>query len=82
MIGCMNVDEARAVCKDRSRLRSVVSASPMGKRREFVYEGQNYFFCIIRVLNVIIFALNTSMTSLIFNAVTSTMFEAHVHRHF
>ena len=26
MIRCMNVDEARVVCKDRSRWRSVVSA--------------------------------------------------------
>ena len=26
MIGCMNLDEARGVCKDRSRRHSVVSA--------------------------------------------------------
>ena len=28
MIRCMNVDEARGVCKDRSRWHSVVSAYP------------------------------------------------------
>ena len=28
IITCMNVDEARAVCKDRNRWRSVVSAYP------------------------------------------------------
>ena len=32
MIRCMNVDEARGVCKDRSRWRSVVSAYPHGKK--------------------------------------------------
>ena len=37
MIRCMNVDEARRVCKDRSRWRSVVSAYSHGKRREFMY---------------------------------------------
>ena len=38
MTRCMNVDEAKGVCKDRSRWRSVVSAyAPMGKRREFMY---------------------------------------------
>ena len=31
MIRCMNVDEARAIFKDRSRLRSVVSAYPHWK---------------------------------------------------
>ena len=35
MTRCMNVDETKGVCKDRSRCRSVVSAYPMGKRREF-----------------------------------------------
>ena len=33
MIRCINVDEARGVCKDRSRWwRSVVSAYPDGKK--------------------------------------------------
>ena len=32
MIRCMNVDEARGVCKDRSRWRSVVSAYHHGKK--------------------------------------------------
>ena len=32
MCMCMNVDEARGVCKDRSRRRSVVSADPHGKK--------------------------------------------------
>ena len=32
MIRCMNVDEARGVCKDRSRWRSVVFAYPHGKK--------------------------------------------------
>ena len=33
----MNVDEAKGVCKDRSWWRSVVSAYPHGKKREFMY---------------------------------------------
>ena len=33
----MNMDEARGVCKDRSKWRSIVSAYPVGKRREFMY---------------------------------------------
>ena len=37
MTRCMNVGEAKGVCKDRSRWRSVVSAYAMGKRREFMY---------------------------------------------
>ena len=37
MTRCMNVDEAKRVCKDRSRWRSVVSAYSHGKRREFMY---------------------------------------------
>ena len=38
MIRCMNVDEARGVCKDRSRWRSVVSAYTRGKKKhEFMY---------------------------------------------
>ena len=32
MIGCMKVDETRGVCKDRSRLRSVLSAYLHGKK--------------------------------------------------
>ena len=32
MTRCMNVDEAKGVCKDRSRWRSVVSAYPHGKK--------------------------------------------------
>ena len=32
MIRCMNVDEARQVCKHRIRWRSVVSAYPHGKK--------------------------------------------------
>ena len=31
MTRCMNVEEAKVVCKDRSRWRSVVSACPMEK---------------------------------------------------
>ena len=29
---CMNVDEARGLCMDRSRWRSVISAYPHGKK--------------------------------------------------
>ena len=36
MVRCMNVDEARGICKDHSRWRSVVSAYPHG-RKEWVY---------------------------------------------
>ena len=32
-----NVDEARGVCQDRSRWRSVVFAFPHGKKHEFMY---------------------------------------------
>ena len=32
MIRCTNVDEARGVCKDRSRWRCVVSTYPHGKK--------------------------------------------------
>ena len=32
MIRCMNVEEARGVCKDRSRWCSVVSVYPHGKK--------------------------------------------------
>ena len=32
MIRCMNINEARGVCKDRSRWRSVVSAYPHEKK--------------------------------------------------
>ena len=42
MIGCMNVDEARAECKDRSRWRSIVSAYSHGKNSECMY------VCIIK----------------------------------
>ena len=31
------MNEAKGVCKERSRWRSVVSAYPHGKRREFMY---------------------------------------------
>ena len=39
MISRINMDEARGVCKDRSRWCSVVSAYPHGKKktREFMY---------------------------------------------
>ena len=37
MSRCMNVDEAKRVCKDRSRWSSVISAYSHGKRREFMY---------------------------------------------
>ena len=40
MTRCINVDEAKGVCKDRSRCRSVVSAYPataMGEGHEFLY---------------------------------------------
>ena len=42
MIRCMNVDEARGVCKDLNRWPSVVSAYPHGKRREFMYARMNF----------------------------------------
>ena len=38
MTVCMNVDETKGVCKDRSRWLSVVSAYPHGKRRESMYD--------------------------------------------
>ena len=41
MIRCMNVDDSSAVCKDCSRLRSVVSAHPHGERGEFMYVFKN-----------------------------------------
>ena len=37
MIRCMNVDEARGVCKDRSRWRSVVLPTAMGKGRKSMH---------------------------------------------
>ena len=44
MIRCMNVDEVRGVCKDRSRWRSVISAYPHGKRREF-----DHYRAVVRI---------------------------------
>ena len=37
MIRCMNVNETRGLCKDRSRWCLLVSAYPIGQRREFIY---------------------------------------------
>lgn len=37
MTRCMDVNEAKGVCKNCSRWRSIVSAYPMGKRHEFMY---------------------------------------------
>ena len=44
LIRCINVDEARRVCKDRSRRRSLVSAYPHSKRREFMYVRMVFHF--------------------------------------
>ena len=43
MTRCMNVDEAKGVCKDPSRWRSMVSTYPHGKKSEFTYANQNLF---------------------------------------
>ena len=55
MIRCMNVEETREVCKDRSRWRYVVSAYPMGKRYELMYVWNAY------LINLVITCDNTYM---------------------
>ena len=47
LIRCMNVDEARGVCKDRSRWRSVVTAYPRGKKT------WNVFVCMLPLLKTV-----------------------------